>query len=209
MKKIILIVTTFLFTTLTFAQVQVGVPVYDENMLHQIKYQYQPGYDSDNLTPWIWYHVIDRNYIRNYEPNFDRSLAVGLTSIRTFNNVGKEYMTMDSLLLKKYSVYLDRALDISYYKVSDEVELMKHVFQTYNDSIMNSNFEKANEIANSLQELFDDSLDKINIIKDSHIENKIREEEYKNYVSEMDTIVRETKKLWKCIKVYKKRAIFN
>lgn len=208
MKKILLIVTIFLVTTSTFAQ-EVGVPVHDENMLHQIKYQYQPGYDSDNLSPWWWYRAFERNYMRNYEPNFARSEAVGLEAMSTKNKVLAEYMNMDSLSLIKFAENMNISLDFSYYKVSDDVELFKTVFQAYHDSIMNSNFENANQIANSLQEIFDDSLDKINIIKSSHIERKIREEEYKNYVSEMDTIVQKTKTLWKCIKVYKKRAIFN
>ena len=123
--------------------------------------------------------------------------------------VEKEEKLLDSLKKEKLIEFANRTIDVAYITVSDEVEQLKNVFQIYHDSIMNSGVEKATEMADGLQELFDTSLEKINAIRLSHIENNVRKEEYNNYVKEMDTIARETKTLWKCIKVYKKRAIFN
>ena len=181
--------------------------VHDKFLESQIKFQYGPGVSSDELQPEWWYNLMHHNYKNEYRNNFTTTTLINEWTSKTGEEVEESLGNADTLQSQKLAEFAYRTLDLSYLIVRNEVEEIKHTFNTYNDSIRRSTYAQADELSTALNEMFEEKLDKINVIKASHIDNDQRREDYDSYMAEMDTIVFQTKQIWMCIKTVKKRKL--
>lgn len=210
--KTLRILLFLLFTApiFSYAQSDDAKRVHDKGLQQQIKFTYgweQYEVTTDSLYPHNWYwtfehllgNYIDGDYYPNYkETNLSRQYSL-LTQIYTT----KEKESMDSIYKKELAQDIYNIVDVAYLIEEAEILWRADTFNYYNNKIRELQLPESNNIANNMNNLFLESLDKVEAIKSSYIENHKRQEAYMQYEEEMDEVINYTKRLYRLMKLCK------
>ena len=185
--------------------------VHDENLENQIKFTYgdrQPiGHDI--LTPQTWYEIFHAPYMRDYSGNWHETYWLLQSTILTDTATQRHQRNIDTIYQKRMVEYAYRTIDLAYIFEQNEIIEKRADFYFYYRKIRNSETPNCEAIADAMKELFDEVLQKIDVIKGSHLENHKRQEAYVQYQDELDEILWHTKKLYKLTDLAKHNIFGN
>lgn len=209
MKKHILLFFLFSIPLLLKAQDDVR-KVHDKGLQQQIKFTYgweQYEVTTDSLHPhdwyWLWEHLLGNYIDGDYYPNYTVTLGTGVWM--TFNKMltNNEEKAIDSIYRKELAHDFYNMVDIAYIIEEAQILWRADTFNYYNNKIRELQLPESNRIANDMNNLFLESLDKVNAIKSSYLENHKRQEAYMQYEEEMDEVIDNTKRLYRLMKMCK------
>lgn len=206
---ILVLVTTPLYIK---AQVKDGEVrrVHDKGLEQQIKFTY--GWEryeitTDSLYPQYWYWTFEHllgNYIDgDYYPNYKVTLETTTNTVLTDAKAEKEEKAMDTIYKQKLLKDVYNMVDLSYIIEEAQILWRADTFNYYNRKIRALDLPQSNEIANHLNDMFIEQVEKVEAIRASYIENHKRQEAYIQYEEEMDDVIKDTKRAYKILKLCK------
>lgn len=214
MKKIqILLLMTFIIPSFLYAQVKDdgGVrKVNDKGLQQQIKFTYgweQYELTTDSLYPHGWYwtfeHLLGNYMDGDYYPNYKVTLETATDAVLTDDRAKKEEKAMDTVYKQELIKDAYNMVDLAY--IIEEAQFLwrADTFNYYNNKIRRLELSNSNEIANHLNDMFIESLDKVQAIKRSYLENHKRQEAYLDYEKEMDEVIGYAKRTYALMKICK------
>lgn len=213
MKKINLLILFFVITPLYIkAQVKDGEVrrVHDKGLEQQIKFTYgweQYEVTTDSLYPQFWYwtfeHLLGNYMDGDYYPNYKVTLETATSTALTDNRAEKEEKAMDTLYRQELIKDVYNLVDLAYIIEEAQILWRADTFNYYNNKIRALNLPQSNEIANHMNDLFLEPVEKVQAMKSSYIENHKRQEAYIQYEQEMDDVINDTRRIYKLLKLCK------
>lgn len=184
--------------------------VHDKGLEQQIKFTYgweQYEITTDSLYPHYWYwtfeHLLGNYMDGDYYPNYKVTLETAAKTVVTENATDKEEKAMDTVYKEELIKDVYNMVDLAY--IIEEAQILWRVdtFNYYNNKIRTLGLPQSNDVANHMNDLFIESIDKVNAIKASYIENHKRQEAYLQYEEEMDEVISDVKRVYKLMKICK------
>lgn len=184
--------------------------VHDKGLQQQIKFTYgweQYELTTDSLYPHNWYwtfeHLLGNYMDGDYYPNYKVTLETATKTILTDEEAKKEEKAMDTLYKQELIKDVYNMVDIAYVIEEAQILWRADTFNFYNNKIRELRLPQSNDIANHLNDLFIEPLEKVQAIKSSYLENHKRQDAYIEYENEMDEIINDTKRVYKLMKLCK------
>lgn len=184
--------------------------IHDKSLQQQIKFTYgweQYEITTDSLYPQWWYwtfeHLLGNYMDGDYYPNYKVTLESTVKNTTTQNNTNKEEKSMDTLYRQELIKEIYNTVDLAYIIEEAEILWRADTFNFYNNKIRRLEIPESNDVANDLNDLFLEQIDKVKAIKNSYLENHKRQEAYLKYENEMDEIINYAKRAYRLMKLTK------